>query len=43
MGGGHMGKKGENTKEHIKKKAYTLFVQKGFKEVTMKSLLLKYS
>lgn len=33
-----MGKKGENTKEHIKKKAYTLFVQKGFKEVTMKDI-----
>lgn len=33
-----MGKKGESTKEYIKKKAYTLFAQKGFKEVTMKDI-----
>lgn len=33
-----MGKKGECTKEHIKKEAYLLFAQKGFKEVTMKDI-----
>ena len=33
-----MGKKGESTKAHIKKTAYTLFAQKGFKEVTMKDI-----
>lgn len=33
-----MGKKGESTKEHIKKEAYLLFAQKGFKEVTMKDI-----
>ena len=33
-----MGKKGEGTKAHIKEKAYTLFAQKGFKEVTMKDI-----
>lgn len=33
-----MGKKGESTKAHIKEKAYILFAQKGFKEVTMKDI-----
>ena len=33
-----MGRKGESTKAHIKKTAYTLFAQKGFKEVTMKDI-----
>lgn len=33
-----MGMKGESTKAHIKKKAYDLFAQKGFKEVTMKDI-----
>lgn len=33
-----MGKKGESTKAHIKKKAYILFAKKGFKEVTMKDI-----
>ena len=33
-----MGKKGLDTKEHIKKIAYQLFVDKGFKEVTMKDI-----
>lgn len=33
-----MGTKGESTKTFIKKKAYILFTQKGFKEVTMKDI-----
>ena len=33
-----MGRNGESTKAHIKKTAYTLFAQKGFKEVTMKDI-----
>lgn len=33
-----MGTKGERTKTFIKKKAYVLFAQKGFKEVTMKDI-----
>ena len=33
-----MGKKGEETKSLIKQKAYHLFSQKGFKEVTMKDI-----
>lgn len=33
-----MGKKGEETKSLIKQKAYDLFSQKGFKEVTMKDI-----
>lgn len=37
-GSGDMGTKGENTKTLIKKKAYVLFAQKGFKEVTMKDI-----
>ena len=36
--GGMMGNKGEITKKHIKKAAYNLFAQKGFKEVTMKDI-----
>ena len=30
-----MGKKSENTKEKIRRQAYRLFAEKGFKEVTM--------
>ena len=37
-GSGNMGTKGERTKTFIKKKAYVLFAQKGFKEVTMKDI-----
>ncbi len=37
-GSGNMGIKGESTKAHIKEKAYVLFAQKGFKEVTMKDI-----
>lgn len=37
-GSGNMGTKGESTKTFIKKKAYVLFTQKGFKEVTMKDI-----
>ena len=33
-----MGMKGESTRVYIKKKAYVLFAQKGFKEVTMKDI-----
>lgn len=33
-----MGKKGIETKEYIKKKAYLLFAMKGFKDVTMKDV-----
>lgn len=33
-----MGLKGELTKQDIREKAYQLFAQKGFKEVTMKDI-----
>ncbi len=33
-----MNKRGEETRKHIKKCAYTLFTEKGFKEVTMKDI-----
>lgn len=36
--GALMGKKGLDTKERIKKAAYQLFADKGFKEVTMKDI-----
>lgn len=36
-----MGNKAEKTKEHIKKEAYRLFAEKGFKEVTMTDICNK--
>lgn len=33
-----MGKKGNETKQHIKEQAKILFANKGFKEVTMKDI-----
>lgn len=36
-----MGKKGEETKQLIREKAYFLFSQKGFKDVTMKDICLE--
>ncbi|TCL59060.1 TetR family transcriptional regulator [Kineothrix alysoides] len=36
-----MGKKGEETKQHIRKVAYGLFAEKGFKAVTMKDICEK--
>lgn len=36
-----MGKKGEETKEKIRKEAYRLFAEKGFKEVTMTDICEK--
>ncbi len=36
-----MGKKGEETKQHIRKAAYSLFAEKGFKAVTMKDICEK--
>ena len=33
-----MNKRGQETREHIKKCAYSLFAEKGFKQVTMKDL-----
>ncbi|XCP86611.1 TetR/AcrR family transcriptional regulator [Roseburia hominis] len=33
-----MGNKGDATREYIKEKAYTLFAEKGFKDVTMKDV-----
>ena len=36
-----MGKKAEKTREHIRKEAYLLFADKGFKEVTMTDICEK--
>lgn len=38
IGGGKMGKKGLETKNHIKQTAAILFAEKGFKHVTMKDI-----
>lgn len=36
--GDNVSLKGEKTKQDIREKAYQLFVEKGFKEVTMKDI-----